>query len=257
MTAGMRWDPAQYDRFANDRLRPARDLLERIPHDAPALVCDLGCGNGNAVPLLRERWPGARLVGVDRSSEMLAEARARETGVTWIEADIADWSPQAPPDVLFANAALHWLDDHEGLFPRLAAMLAPDGVLAVQMPRNTAAPSHQCLKEAARVGPWRNKLTDLRVRVVPGPVFYYDRLAPHCRRIDIWETTYLHVLEGDDPVVSWTAGSALRPYLARLDGEEREGFLAAYRDCVARAYPRRADGRTLFPFRRLFIVASR
>ncbi len=253
----VRWDPEQYDRFADDRLRPARELLDRVPLKRARLICDLGCGNGNVTPLLWARWPDARLIGVDRSPEMLAEARARHGDVEWVEADIAAWREPAPLDLLYSNAALHWLDDHETLFPRLAAMLEPGGALAVQMPRNGEAPSHLCLDEAARAGPWRAKLETVVRRVVAGPAFYYDLLAPHARRIDIWETEYLHVLEGDDPVVAWTAGSALRPYLAPLDAAEREGFIAAYRACVARAYPRRADGRTLFPFRRLFIVAIR
>ena len=253
----MRWDPDQYDRFADDRLRPARELLDRVPLEHSSLICDLGCGNGNVTPLIKERWPEARLIGVDRSPEMLAEAEARLGGVEWVEADIATWREPAPLDLLFSNAALHWLDDHETLFPRLAAMLEPGGVLAVQMPRNAEAPSHLCLDEAARTGPWREKLEGVRRRVIAGPAFYHDLLAPHARRLDIWETEYLHVLEGEDPVVAWTAGSALRPYLAPLDAAERAGFTAAYRACIARAYPRRADGRTLFPFRRLFIVAMR
>jgi len=253
----VRWDPTQYDRFADDRLRPARELLDRVPLDRPSLVCDLGCGNGNVTPLIKARWPNARLIGVDRSPEMLAEARARLGGVEWVEADIATWREPAPFDLLFSNAALHWLDDHETLFPRLAAMLEPDGVLAVQMPRNGEASSHLCLDEAAKAGPWRAKLEGVRRRIVAGPNVYYDLLAPHARHIDIWETEYLHVLEGEDSVVAWTAGSALRPYLAPLDAAERAGFTEAYRTCIARAYPRRADGRTLFPFRRLFIVAAR
>jgi trans-aconitate 2-methyltransferase len=159
---------------------------------------------------------------------------------------------------VFSNAALHWLDDHAGLFPRLVSGIAPGGVLAVQMPRNHGAPSHTEMVAAAETGPWRERLRPaLRARPVAGPAVYHDILAPHVSRLDIWETEYLHALEGDNPVVEWTRGSALKPLLDRLEEPERSGFLAEYSARIARAYPPRPDGRTLFPFRRLFIVAMR
>jgi trans-aconitate 2-methyltransferase len=178
--------------------------------------------------------------------------------VTWIQADIGAWRGPRPADVVFSNAALHWLDDHAGLFPRLVSGMAPGGVLAVQMPRNHGAPSHTEMVAAAEAGPWREGLRPaLRTRPVAGPPVYHDILAPHVSRLDIWETEYLHALEGDNPVVEWTRGSALKPLLDRLQEPERSGFLAEYSARIARAYPPRPDGRTLFPFRRLFIVATR
>jgi trans-aconitate 2-methyltransferase len=256
VTAG--WDPTKYLEFAGHRLRPALDLLARVPAAAPAIVHDLGCGAGNVTRLLVERWPGAAVTGVDGSASMLAAARAAGPGVTWVEADIGSWRGPRPADVVFSNAALHWLDDHPALFPRLVGGLTPGGALAVQMPRNHGAPSHTEMVAAAEAGPWRTRLRPaLRARPVAEPAVYHDILAPHVSRLDIWETEYLHVLEGDNPVVEWTRGSALKPLLDALEEPERSRFLAEYSARIARAYPRRADGRTLFPFRRLFIVAVR
>ena len=252
------WDPAKYLEFAGHRLRPALDLLARVPAAAPAVVQDLGCGAGNVTRLLVERWPGAAVTGVDGSAAMLESARAAVPAVEWIRADIADWRGDRPADVVFSNAALHWLDDHAGLFPRLVSGLAPGGTLAVQMPRNHGAPSHTEMVAAAEAGPWRERLRPaLRTRPVAGPAVYHDILASHVSRLDIWETEYLHALEGDNPVVEWTRGSALKPLLDHLQEPERSGFLAEYSARIARAYPPGPDGRTLFPFRRLFIVAVR
>ncbi len=259
----VRWDPAQYGKFAEQRMRPAADLLARISLDAPKAIYDLGCGDGRATRLLADRWPGASLTGVDSSPEMLEAARRSLPDVdwpdvNWLEADLAAWTAEAPADLIFASAALHWLDDHPALFPRLAAMVAAGGVLAVQMPRNFDAPSHACMRDVAAAGPWKAKLAGKeRLSPVAEPADYYAMLAPHAARVDIWESDYLHVLEGDDPVVEWTMGTGLRHYLGPLDAAEREAFLADYRARIARAYPRRDDGATLFPFRRLFIVATR
>jgi len=250
------WDPAQYLRFADHRRRPALDLLARVPLEGPAAVADLGCGPGNVTVALAERWPRAQVTGLDSSVAMLATARAAHPGIAWVEADLAAWSPDAPLDLVYSNAALHWLDDHAALFPRLMQAVAPGGALAVQMPRNHAAPTHTAIVEAA--GPWMDRLGPLiRANPVAEPAAYYDWLAPHARAIDIWETVYQHVLEGEDPVVEWTKGSALRPLLDALPEGDRAAYLAAYRARIAAAYPRRGDGRTLMAFRRLFIVAIR
>ena len=165
-------------------------------------------------------------------------------------------APAAPADVIYSNAALHWIVGHERLFADLVAALAPGGVLAVQMPRNFSAPSHTSIAEAARSGPWRARLEPLlRPAPVAEPAFYFDLLAPRVAELDIWETEYQQVLEGDNPVKEWTKGTWLTPLLDALAEPERSQFEAAYGALVARAYPPRADGRTLFPFRRLFIVA--
>ena len=253
----MPWDPAQYLKFAGHRLRPAIDLLGRIDAEKPAEVVDLGAGAGNVTRLLKARWPDARVTGVDDSKEMLAKAAAAAPEIDWERGDLATWRPRRPADVIYSNAALHWIVGHERLFAELVGALAPGGVLAVQMPRNFSAPSHTSIAEAARSGPWRARLEPLlRPAPVAEPAFYFDLLAPRVAELDIWETEYQQVLEGDNPVKEWTKGTWLTPLLDALAEPERSGFEAAYGALVARAYPPRRDGRTLFPFRRLFIVAK-
>lgn len=251
------WNPRQYHRFADERLRPAVDLLARIPLEAPTAVYDLGCGSGKVTPLLAARWPGARITGVDSSPAMLAAARQAMPGFTFLEGDLSAWSAPEPADVLYSNAALQWLGGHDRLFPRLMAGLAPGGVLAVQMPRNHGEPSHQAMLAAAEEGPWRETLRPLlRPSPVAPPAFYDDLLRTLSARLDIWETIYLHALAGENPVAEWTKGTALKPLLDALEGDQRRGFEAAYRARVAAAYPPAASGRTLYPFRRLFLVAE-
>ena len=251
------WDPAQYLKFDSPRLRPAIELLARIDHDAPAHVVDLGCGTGHITAMLAERWPRAAVTGVDNSAEMLDVARRDHPEPAWEEGDIAAWRPPGPVDVIYSNAALHWLDDHAALFPRLASHLAPGGVLAVQMPHNHGAPTHTLVRDAVTAGPWREVLAPLlRPFPVAEPAVYYDLLAPYVAHVDVWETEYLHVLTGDNPVAEWTKGSVLRPLLSALDVDQAAGFEAAYRERIAAAYPPRPDGTTLLPFRRLFVVAT-
>ncbi len=254
----MSWNPAQYLKFAAPRLRPALDLLARLDLAAPRRIVDLGCGTGSIARLLAERWPGAEVTGVDGSPAMLAEARAAAPSLRWVEADLGAWRPDAPPDLLFSNAALHWLPDPAALFGRLFDALAPGGVLAVQMPRNFAAPSHTAIEATVHDGPWRDTLQPLlRPSPVAEPAWYFDLLAPRAASLDLWETEYLQVLTGADPVKEWTKGTWLAPFLAALAPADAAAFEAAYAARVRAAYPTRADGRTLFPFRRLFIVARR
>lgn len=254
----MQWDPVQYLAFGDLRLRPALELMNQITLPAPAMVVDLGCGAGNVTRLLRAKWPEARLTGIDGSEEMLQKARLELAGVEFLQADIANWQPERPVDVIFTNAALQWLDGHDRLLPELVAKLAPGGQIAIQMPRNYGEASHQAMIETVEAGPWAARLRPLiRARPVRLPAAYYELMQPHCRRVDIWETVYLQQLEGQNAVTEWTKGSALRPFLNALEGAEREAFEAAYSERVNAAYPPASDGRTLFPFRRLFIVAER
>jgi trans-aconitate 2-methyltransferase len=251
------WSPEQYLRFAAPRLRPALDLLARIALEAPARICDLGCGAGNVTAWLARRWPGSRITGVDASAEMLAEAARELPGVQWVQADLARWRPEAPVELIYSNAALHWLPDHDALLPSLVASLAAGGVLAVQMPRNFDAPSHTAIAQSVRAGPWRARLEPL---LAPAPVaeprHYHALLAPLAAELDIWQTEYLHRLEGADPVKEWTKGTWLKSFLDALgdDPSQRDAFEADYAARVRRAYPREADGATLLPFKRLFIV---
>lgn len=261
----MVWNPAQYLRYADERRRPALDLIARIPLAAPGTIVDLGCGAGNVTRLLADRWGGARILGIDNSAAMLARARedsSSDSRFEWIEADLATWRPHERVALLFSNAALHWLDAHETLFPRLFAMVAPGGALAVQMPANHAAPSHSVLAELVTSTRWRDRLAPLlRPAPVAPAAAYFGMLASKARSVDAWTTEYLHVLpaagDGDHPVVGWTRGTALTPFLAALDTEAQRAFLAEYAERIAQVYRPLPDGRVLFPFRRVFVVAVR
>ncbi|HMA49717.1 MAG TPA: trans-aconitate 2-methyltransferase [Magnetospirillaceae bacterium] len=254
----MSWNPEQYLKFADHRLRPALDLLARIPAENPETIIDLGCGPGNITEWLQRRWPRARITGVDSSREMLDSARARHPDLAWEQADIEQWLPKVRADVIYSNAALQWLDHHRPVFAKLFAALAPGGVLAVQMPRNFDQPSHVLMRQAAQEGPWRDILTStLRPSPVASPAEYWRMLQPLGATLDIWECDYLQPLSGEDAVVQWMLGTTLRPLLALLSEPEREAYLGVYRELVRAAYPRESDGTTLFPFRRVFILASK
>jgi trans-aconitate 2-methyltransferase len=258
------WDPKLYLKFADYRLRPALELLQRIPLRSPGSIHDLGCGTGQVTRLMAERWPAATVYGLDSSKEMLAQAAAKPSGVQWLETDVRTWSPEESPDLIFSNAMLHWVEGHHDLFPQLMGLLKPGGCLAVQMPLSWSAPSHRLMRETLADGGTEGKSLGteaLRQSVarkwVEDPEFYYDILAGWSSNLDIWETEYLQPLEGDDPVLEWVKGTGLRPILNGLDDEEREIFLAEYTRRLREAYPTRFGGRTLYPFRRLFIVAIR
>jgi trans-aconitate 2-methyltransferase len=254
----MSWHPERYLAFDDYRTRPAADLLARVPLRAPERVVDLGCGPGNSTALLALRWPQADVLGIDSAAAMLAKAREGGIAARWLEADIASWTPDAPVDLLFSNAALQWLPDHQTLLPRLLGHLRPGGVLAIQMPRNHQAASHVTLRELAGEKPWAARLAGvLRAEPVASPASYHDLLAPLAASLEIWQTEYLQVLEGEDPVLRWTEATALRPVLQTLDEIEGAAFKQAYAARLREAYPRRPDGTTLFPFLRLFIVAQR
>ena len=254
----MQWDPAVYLRYGDERLRPALDLLARIDADAPARVVDLGCGPGNVTAILKQRWPGAEVLGIDGSGPMLDKARIAAHGCCFAEADFGTWSAAAPVDVLYTNAALHWLGGHAALFPRLLGQLAPGGVMAVQMPAMHAAPIRALQHAVAANGPWARLLADVGgAPAILEAGQYWDILRPISAALDIWETVYLHALTGENAAVQWASGTSLRPFLDPLPADLRAQFLAAYSAAVAPHYPRRADGTTLLPFRRLFITARR
>jgi trans-aconitate 2-methyltransferase len=254
----MAWNPEQYSKFTQPRLRPAIDLLSRIDVQNPAHIYDLGCGTGTVTQMLAERWPNAQITGVDDSVEMLAEAAKASARITWVQQNLANWSSAQPANLIYSNSALHWLPNHERLLPALIGMLAFGGTLAVQMPRNFSAPSHTLIAETARSGVWRNKLEHL---LAPPPVAppqtYYSLLHEHAASLDIWETEYLHVLEGKDAVKEWTKGTWLKQFLDALDEPQRSGFETEYARRVNLAYPPLANGQTLLPFRRLFILLKR
>ncbi|MFB7668779.1 trans-aconitate 2-methyltransferase [Kitasatospora sp. NPDC056138] len=263
------WDPQQYLRHAGHRTRPFLDLLARIPElpGAPAHIADLGCGAGNITALLANRWPDAHITGLDNSTDMLAAARefAGPTSgggtLDFRAADAADWVPDRPYDLVVSNAALQWVPNHPELLAGWVASLAPGGTFALQVPDQSAAPSHTLLDALCESARWRGRLrgrADGRRQVVLSPVGYLGLLADLDCTVDAWETTYAQLVTGTDPVLDWTKGTALRPVLTALadDPEATTDFLAEYRDLLRTAYPATRHG-TVYPFRRVFAVATR
>ncbi len=251
------WDPGQYRRFADERARPFFDLVARIGTDAPRSVTDLGCGPGDLTVDLACRWPAAAILGIDSSPEMIAAARRGEKppGVSFAVADLRDWQPDGPVDVLVCNAVLQWVPGHLSLLPRWVSWLSGGGWLAFQLPGNFDQPPHAVLREMAASPRWRPLIGASELNRQAGDLTgYLDVLAGAGCQVDAWETTYLHILHGEDPVVDWVKGAALRPVLAVLDDAETAEFLAEYRDQMRRAYPPRSFG-TVLPFRRVFVVA--
>ena len=252
----MTWDPKHYLFFADERTRPAAELVARIDAVAPRRIVDLGCGPGNSTAIVAARWPGAELQGIDSSPEMIGSANASGVSASFAVADIATWQPSTTYDVVFSNATFQWLPDHQHLLPRLMSFVAAGGTFAFQVPHNQDAPSHVLMRETAAKGSWSAKLRNVREINVLSPAAYYGILAMTGRALDIWETEYLHVLDGEDPVYRWVGATGLRPFVQALEGEERASFTDAYRTRLRNAYPRRSDGTTLFPFKRLFVVVK-
>jgi trans-aconitate 2-methyltransferase len=252
------WDTALYLKFEAERTQPARDLLARVTQ-TPRRIVDLGCGPGTSTRLLAARFPDAEILALDNSEPMLAEARRRLPDVRFEAADIAKWRPRQRPDLIFANAALQWLPDHESLFPRLMSYLAEGGALAVQMPDNRQEPSHALMRLVAADGPWADRLVPIaKTRaVIATHVEYYAWLTPLSAALDIWQTTYVHPMSGVGAVVDWFRGSALRPFLNPLDECEREQFIERYMRELADAYGVEPGGSLLFLYPRLFVHARK
>jgi trans-aconitate 2-methyltransferase len=265
---GTHWDAERYLRHADDRARPFADLLARVPElPSPApRIADLGCGPGNATAaLLAGRWPAARVTGYDNSPAMLERAAALAGptpgggSLSFASADLTAWTPDGPHDLIVSNAALHWVPGHLAALPRWARALSPGGVLAFQVPYNLDAPVHALMRETAAAPRWAERLRGVlrSADSVAGPAAYLDLFARLGFAVDVWETTYLHVLPGEDAVLDWVSGTGLRPVLTALaaDPAERDAFVAAYAARLREAYPRTPYG-TVLPFRRLFCVAS-
>ena len=252
------WDPAQYLRFGDERSRPFFDLTARIQATAPAVVADLGCGPGQLTATLAQRWPAAQVRGLDSDPEMIAAARALGLPgrVSFAQGDLRSWEPGGPVDVIVSNAVLQWVPGHTEVIRHWTETLAAGGWLAFQVPGNLDQPIHAIVRELAGSGRWRSRLADVEVNRQAGdPAYYADLLLRAGCRADAWETTYLHVLPGPDPVLEWARGTALRPVLAALDPAEAATFCQEYGSLVAEAYPPAPYG-TILPFRRVFAVAQ-
>ncbi len=253
------WSATRYLAFEDERTRPARDLLAQVALDGVSLAVDMGCGPGNSTELLVERYGAAAIQGFDTSPDMLEKARARLPGVAFTQADIGGWSPQAPADLLFANAVLQWVPDHVRVLARLAGTLRAGGYLAVQMPDNLDEPSHVAMREVAADPRWASRLADAAGArdAVEAPGAYYDALKPVCTRVDIWRTEYQHVLDGPQAIARWFETTGLRPFVDPLGEDERAAFIEAYVARISQAYPARVDGKVLLRMPRLFVVARR
>jgi trans-aconitate 2-methyltransferase len=257
----MDWNPGLYRRYEDERTRPAAELLARVPLAHASLALDLGCGPGNSTQLLVQRFPAAQIIGIDNSPAMVRSAAERLPQVRFELADVASWEPQSRqrPDLIFANATLQWVPDHPRLLPRLFSLLAPDGVLAIQMPDNYQEPTRRLMRELADRAPWNAFLGDAdQVRTqllsIQG---YYDLLVTEAARVDVWHTIYQHPMASAAAILEWLRATGLRPFLEPLSEHLRATFLAEYEPRIDAAYPPRADGQRLLAFPRMFIVAQR
>lgn len=249
------WDPDLYLRHADERGRPFLDLIARIDV-TPYSIVDLGCGPGQLTPALQERWPHARILGIDSSAEMIEAASRRDDGasVSYIQADIATWEPAAPVDLIVSNAVFHWVPGQLDVIRRLAGHVAAGGAFALQVPNNFDAPSHVLLHEIASRPPYAEHTAGLRERRGMDPEAYLELFADLGWDVDVWQTTYLHVLHGDDPVFSWISGTGARPVLQALPDDLRPRFEDEYKAALREAYPSRSWG-TALRFSRVFAVA--
>lgn len=256
----MSWSPEQYVVFEDERTRPVRDLLNAVSVRDVACAIDLGCGPGNSTEVMAARFPKAVISGLDSSADMIASARQRLPQCQFFIAPIEEWNAAGSFDLILANASLHWVPDHEALFPRLVEGLRAQGSLAVQMPDNLDEPAHRLMRDIAAQQPWADKLAaSAGARTVLNNTdWYYRLLRPLCSRVDIWRTTYYHPLAGGaEAVVAWFMGSGLRPFLSPLSKPEQDLYLSRYRAAIEKLYPALPDGTVLLPFPRLFLVATR
>jgi trans-aconitate 2-methyltransferase len=253
------WNADLYLQFANERTQPVHDLVNRIHLLNPRRIMDLGCGPGNSTEVLRRRWPESQVSGLDNSEEMIAKARKSHPEGAWQHGDAATWVAGEPFDLVFSNAMLQWIPQHEVVCPHLLQQVASHGALAVQVPAHYDSALHREIVDVSLDPAWSSRMEFARRALTNhSPAFYYDLLSPLVARLDVWETTYHHVLPGPESVLEWFRATGLRPFLEALKaGEESRRFEAILLERYALTYPRRPNGSILFPFRRLFFVAYR
>ena len=251
------WDPKGYLAFEYQRTRPARDLAAQIDLSEPERIIDIGCGPGNSTKVLKDRWPDAEITGLDNSAEMLNKARVTVAGVRWILSDAAEWKTTESFDIVFSNATLHWIPDHDQIVKQLFSLVEPKGVLAVQIPSTYDSPFHGALLEVSGLPEWIRKVEGSRYRITyHDETFYYNLLSSLTNRLDLWTTTYFHILENHQNIVEWYSSTSLKPYLERLQTrEEKEDFCKQILDRCKAQYPVQPDGKIAFPFKRLFFTA--
>lgn len=258
----MRWDPAEYARFTDHRSRPFFDLVGRVGHPAPRRVVDLGCGPGELTAALARRWPGAEVIGIDSSPEMVERAQHLEeapANLSFTAGDVRQWHPTEGTDIVVSNALLQWVPEHAELLAKWAAALGQGAWLAFQVPGNFGAPAHKLMRTLAESERWKEQLGSVLRHddVVSSPAEYHRLLRGEGMESDTWETTYQHLLTGPDPVLEWLRGTGLRPVLAVLSAAEAAEFEQAYAGLLNQAYPSEPDGGTIFAFRRIFAVGRK
>jgi trans-aconitate 2-methyltransferase len=253
------WDPQQYLQFEYERTQPSIDLVARIPFEDPATIIDIGCGPGNSTQILRKRWPHADIVGLDKSEKMIERARADHPGQTWIIGDASTLTADRAYDIVFSNAAIHWIPDHHGLIPRLFQIVRKDGVLAVQVPANYESPLYRIILNVARSDKWRSFTSGCDGLITyHNAAYYYNELVSLTKDIALWETTYYHILKSHQDLVAWYKSTAMKPFLERLPADDkREEFLQTVLTECKKQYPLQSDGRILYPFKRLFFTARK
>lgn len=251
------WSSAQYLKFEDERTQPARDLLARVPLQAPKRIVDLGCGPGNSTAVIESRYPKAELVGMDSSPDMIRKAKSTLPHINFTVDNLDSYSPQGPVDLFYSNAVFQWLGREQriNVIKRLMETQPSGGVFAFQVPDNLDQPSHVLMRETAENGPWAEKLGSVGRDTFQLPREIYDSLKPISSRVDIFHTSYYHSLENHEAIVEWVKGTGLRPYVDPLNPEEKEGFLNEYLRRLREAYPSCVDGRVLLPYPRLFVVA--
>lgn len=252
------WNANHYMKYGNERTRAAADLAARVELDSPNRIVDLGCGPGNSTQVLRSRWPNADVCGVDNSPQMIETARETYPTQQWILGDLSDWSADKPFDLVYSNAAFPWIPDHQSLMSHLLTLVADGGALAFQIPSSTYATVRTHIHEISHDAVWNDRMEGPRTRLtMQPPAFYYDALVGNVEKLDIWETEYNHIMENSAAIVDWISSTGLRPFLDVLNDDEKKAFVDELQQRVADSYPTRADGKVLYPFRRLFVIAYR
>ena len=255
------WSAAQYLKFEKERTRPSRELLAQVPLQSPRRIIDLGCGPGNSTAVLVKQYPQANISGMDSSPDMIAQAKKMLPDIDFTVDNLGTYSPPEPADLLFTNAVFQWLPMAERIptIARLIETLPVGGVFALQVPDNVVEPSHVAMQEVAARGPWTDTLERLNPARAPfqSPQELYDRIKPLCSSLDIWHTSYQHVLDGHEAIVEWLKGSGLRPFIDPLSEEDQRAFIQEYLEELRGAYPSQYDGKVLLRFSRLFLVAVR
>ena len=253
------WDPELYLRFQRERDKPAMDLIGNIELDSPGRIVDLGCGPGNSTLLLKARWPGAEIIGIDCSPSMIGKAREACPEASFLVADMCgDLTDLGPFDIVFANASLQWISDQAGLIFRLFGLVGPQGVLAAQIPQFDQMPISGVINKVVASSRWASSLGDLD----PGFHFnpdanYYEWFSYPGTDVRMWATEYYHVMDGHDRIVEMMRSTGLKTYLEHLSDGDAPQFIRSIKEGLERAYPRQKDGKVLFPFKRLFVLARK